>query len=331
MTAGQAGEDFARSAAPKKKVAVLLKDAETVESVFQKVRDFCTDNGFEVVVLDNTEANHLKASELVQQDSRLKSVCYIAGAAEGNDPELSERVVELAEAVADAGYNTVYPGSAKGQMGVLADAIIKKGKPITSVFSFDVAHAHIEELDARVSSIVVAPNEKVRQKLYHLLSGAQIARPGGTGTKTEGAIHYYQNTKIGLIYRHPDFFGPENYPSPIIYFSPRTAAVEAEYKKLLCEKFYPDDKDMQGAIMGRPLMAGYWDFEALSYSNIVDMGFEKRDYMAFVRCLPTADEVVDQLDIWNDPKMRQMLVDKVNEHFAASRVKLGKVETHDLT
>lgn len=307
------------------KVAVFLRDENTIETELATVAKMCLKNGFEVKVLDCTQQNIYKAAELVSLGQREHSVCYIAGAGEGDDPELIDAVKVLAKKVASAGFNTVYPGSAKGQMGVLAKAVLEEGAPVTSVFSLDVAQAHVEELCWDVSSIVVAPNEKVRQTLYHLLSGAQIALPGGTGTKTEASIHYYQNTKMGLVYRKPEFFGPENYASPILYFSPKTQMVQDAYKKALCEKLYADDKDMQKMIMSRPLDAGYWDFESMMYDTIVERGFENEAYMAFVQSFSKPEEMIEQLICWGEPCVRDQMTFLVNEHYAASRASLSKI------
>ena len=321
--------NFNGAGGAKQKTAVILQEPQTNAKVLADLKAFLEKNGYTVHVLDSDHKNHFKAVELVKQAPREKSICYIAGSAEGNDPELVSAAKDLAEKVVKAGFNTVYPGSGKGMMGAICDAVKDAGGKITSVFSLQVAEAHFEEITTDADSIVVAPNEKVRQLMYHLLSGAQIALPGGTGTYAESTVHFYQNTQIGLIYRHPDNFGPENYPSPIIYFSPETEAVKEEYKKLLCKKFYPDNPAMQKAIMKADIKAGYWDFAKLAYDNLIDLGFSSRDFHAFIKNHETAEEVIKQLQSWDDPKVRKMLVNLINAHNRKTRDGFSHIVGHD--
>ena len=282
MSRKTSSKDFKQAGVKPVKTAVILTEPQTDPDVLANMQKFLRDAGYDLHTLESNAENHFKATELVKQAPREKSVCYIAGSAEGNDPELVEASKNLAKKVAKAGFNTVFPGSAIGMMGALAGAVKDVGGKLTSVFSLQVAEAHFEEITTDADSIVVAPNEKIRQLMYHLLSGAQIALPGGTGTYAESVVHFYQNTQIGLIYRHPKNFGPENFPSPIIYFSPETPAVKDEYKKLLCKTFYPRDAAMKKAIMDSDIKAGYWDFARLAYDNLIDLGFSSTDFRAFL-------------------------------------------------
>ncbi len=308
-----------------KKKAVILTESHTVPEVLARVKGFCEDNGFTVEVMPNSRENRIKAVEHVPHDVRENSVCYIGGAHAGNDPELVEKVRELALAVTNAGYSTVYPGGSEGMMGVLVDTVRKAGKPLVSVYSMDVAHAYLEKLDAGVESILIAPNERVRQILYHLCSGAQIALPGGSGTMTEAAMHFYQNAQMGIIYRDPQYFGPENYPSPMIYFSPSTPKVEEAYKKLVSEKFYKDDPAMQKLILENPMNVGYWDFVAQAYKGLVEMGFLKEEHMAFIKMRKTPEKIVEQLDHWRDPKVREGMITHMNVHYQDAKRKLHHI------
>lgn len=326
---GEAKASFGKAGGSGKKTAVILTDDNTDPKVLANMQKFLEDSGYELHTMESNNENNFKAVELVQQAEREKSICYIAGSSEGNDPELVEASKDLAKEVVRAGFNTVYPGSGIGMMGAIADAVKEAGGKLTSVFSLQVAEAHFEEITTEADSIVVAPNEKVRQLMYHLLSGAQIALPGGTGTYAESTVHFYQNTQIGLIYRHPDNFSDENFPSPIIYFSPETEAVKEEYKKLLAEKFYPDDKGMQKVIMDSDIKAGYWDFAKLAYDNLIDMGFSSADFKAFIKSEPTPEGVVEQLRNWDNPKVRQMLVDLINAHNVKNRDSLSHIIGHD--
>ncbi len=323
-------DSFKQEAAKqKRKTAVILTEQQTDPNVLANMSKFLKDNGYDLHVLDSNNVNHFKAVELVSQAKREKSICYIAGSATGSDPDLVAAVKDLAKRVVAAGFNTVYPGSGIGMMGAVCDAVKEAGGKITSVFSLQVAEAHFEEITTDADSIIVAPNEKVRQLMYHLLSGAQIALPGGTGTYAESTVHFYQNTQIGLIYRHPDNFGPENFPSPIIYFSPSTDAVKEEYKKLICKKFYPDDPVMQKAIKNSDIKAGYWDFAKLAYDNLIDLEFSSSDFHAFIKNCAEADEVIAQLRSWDNPKVRETLVNLINAHNRSTRDGLSHIIGRD--
>ena len=324
-----AKKDFARAGEQEAKTAVILVEPSTDEHTLANMRTFLTDAGYDVHELESNTENHFKTVDLIKQAEREKSICYIAGSAEGDDPDLVEASKDLARKVVKAGFNTVYPGSGIGMMGAIADAVKEAGGKLTSVFSLQVAEAHFEEITTEADSIVVAPNEKVRQLMYHLLSGAQIALPGGTGTYAESTVHFYQNTQIGLIYRNPKNFTDENFPSPIIYFSPQTDAVKEEYKKLLCEKFYADNPVMKQQIMDNDIDAGYWDFARLAYDNLIDLGFSSDDFRAFIKDHATPEGVIKQLKSWDDPKVRDMLVDLINAHNRKTRDGFSHIIGHD--
>lgn len=304
------------------KIAVVLAEPNSDQEIIKKINDYLGKNNYDVRQMDSTDENHLATANLLRTGAREKSVCYIAGSGLGNDPELVKKTRKLIREVSMAGYNTICPGS-EGMMGVIVDEVKKLGKPVTSVFSLDVAQAYVEKLEAKFDRIVVAPNERVRQKLYHLLSGAQIALPGGTGTMTEGAVHYYQNAQIGIVYRNPKKFGPENFPSPIIYFSPATGAVQDAVKDIICKKMFSGDLKMQEKIRKTDINIGYWDMMDNVYQQMVKMGFVKPEYVdSFVKTLPTSAKVIKMLDNWSDPEVRNMMVMLNNIHHRETRQKL---------
>ena len=299
--------------------AIVLRNADSDPKVLKEVVDLLAATGYAPEVLANTPDNKIGAARAIQVGPREKSVCYIAGSGKGDDPELLEKSAALVRAVSDAGYNTVCPGS-EGMMGVIVDEVRKLGRPVTSVFSLAVAQAFVEKLEAKFDRIIVAPDEDTRQELYHLLSGAQIALPGGTGTKAEAAAHYYKNGQIGLIYRRPEAFGPENFASPIIYFSPHTARVEDAVKKVLCERFFAGNPALQESVRAANLDVGYWDLETGQYDQIADMKFMHFKYRtALIETLRTPEQVVGMLDDWSTPGVRQRMTEEINIHYEKSR------------
>lgn len=302
---------------PKK--AVILQDENSRPEIVERVREFCEKHNFEVTILDYNPTTLEQALKLVRIGKREESVCYIAGASKGNDKQLIKSVQELGRQVAESGYSTVYPGSRTGMMGVLAESVLKAGKPLVSVFSLEVAQAHIEETNQDSTTMVVAPNESVRQVLYHRLSSAQIALPGGTGTKTEASIHFYQNGVMGVIYPHPDHFGERNLISPIIYFSPSTKLVNERFRDQMMELYAKNPKVAQ-VIAKTPVKVGYWEAEAMQYKTLEQAGFMNPDYMALIKFSPTSEDLIHQLDLWrSDPAVRNMVVDKVNVHRGRAR------------
>jgi predicted Rossmann-fold nucleotide-binding protein len=311
-----------RNMAGSTRPAIILTDKNSNQMLVQRVQQFCTNHGFNTCILECTNQTLIKAAQIVKIGEREKSVCYIAGASEGNDSEIKTAVTGLAQKVAHGGFHAIWPGSKFGMMGVLAQAVIGAGKPIVSVFSLDVAQAHIEELEPKASSIVVAPSERERQILYHLLSGAQIALPGGGGTHAEAAIHFYQNGQMGLMYRQPDAFTEHNYPSPIIYFSPATAKTNQNVKTLIGNMF---DDLKPNIIESSTENLGYWAFEELQFKLLMRTKFLSAKAGALIHFVPNAEGVLKILGQWGDAELRAGIIRTLNLHHDASRRRLEEV------
>lgn len=328
-----ASEKFGDAArpTPQQKKAIILTETNTDPVVLRETIDHLEKYSYSVTLLPNTPENKLAAVEKARLGPRERSVCYIAGSGKGNDPELIEKVGDLVRTIAEAGYNTVCPG-AEGMMGVITEEVRKLGKLVTSVFSLAVAQANVEKLyPDSFDCIVVAPDEDTRQEFYHLLSGAQIALPGGGGTTAEAAAHFYKNTQIGLVYpRKPD--GVINYPSPIIYFSPSTKETQQAAKEILCKYIYPNDPDMQKKIReSAPPQGGYWGPQAAQYDMEVAIGFLKPEYRnGFIETLRTPKDVVDMLENWSDPDVRQLMVTTMNIHNKTGQRFLKIMRSHEL-
>jgi len=320
--------EHAAVAATRVKRAAIITNDKTNPEVLAKTRAYLKDNDFEIESYEDTAQAHLDAANHVRVGKRDRAVCYIGGSAKGNDEELVEATKDLVRQVSNAGYVTVYPGSGKGMMGEIHKAAREANGEIVSIFSLEVAEAVLETITPDVESIIVAPNEGVRQKLYHLLSGAQIAMPGGTGTKAEASVHFYQNTQIGLIYKDPKGFTEENFPSPIIYFSPVTEKTLEWKRKCLIQEFSEAGaltQDMEQAIMQAPLKAGYWDDDFDQFCKLVGFGFSSKDFHAFVKRERSPEDVVKQLNNWQDPEVRNILQRLVSAHFYDGRKKLNNI------
>lgn len=320
--------EHASAAARRVKKAAIISNDRSSPQVLERTRTYLENNDFEIKTFEDTAQAHLDAANHVRIGERDRAVCYIGGSAKGNDEELVEATKDLVRKISNAGYVTVYPGSGIGMMGEIHKAAREANGEIVSIFSLQVAEAVLEEITPDVESIIVAPNEGVRQKLYHLLSGAQIAMPGGTGTKAEAAVHFYQNTQIGLIYRDPKNFTEENFPSPIIYFSPVTEKSLQWQRQRLTDMFNEAGAltpSIKKAINEAPFKAGYWDDDYNQFRKLVDFEFSSKDFHAFVKRERSPEDVVEQLNNWQDPEVRDLLQRLVSAHFYDGRKKLNNI------
>lgn len=158
---GATKSDFNVAGEGKARKAVILTEARSDPEVIARIEAFLRGNDYDVQLLDSTPENHFKTTEIIKQDERGKSVCYIGGSALGDDPDLVDATKDLVRKVVQSGFNTVFPGSGIGMMGAIADAVKEVDGKLTSVFSLQVAEAYFEEITTEADSIVVAPNEKV--------------------------------------------------------------------------------------------------------------------------------------------------------------------------
>lgn len=113
----------------------------------------------------------------------MKSICVFCGANFNGDPLLTEAVEQLAEAMVSRNINLVFGGGRVGVMGMIADAILKKGgKAIGVIPEFlmnkEVGHTGLTELH-------VVQNMHQRKQMMNDLCDGIITLPGGFGTLEE--------------------------------------------------------------------------------------------------------------------------------------------------
>ncbi|RFZ84558.1 TIGR00730 family Rossman fold protein [Mucilaginibacter terrenus] len=113
----------------------------------------------------------------------MKSICVFCGANFNGDAALANAVEQLAEVMVNRGIQLVYGGGKVGVMGLLADAVLKRGGKVVGVipqFLLDkeVGHTGITELH-------VVENMHQRKQLMNDLCDAIIMLPGGFGTLEE--------------------------------------------------------------------------------------------------------------------------------------------------
>ncbi len=113
----------------------------------------------------------------------MKSICVFCGANFNNDPALTEAVEQLAEVLVSRNMSLVFGGGRVGVMGMIADAILKKGgKAIGVIPEFllnkEVGHTGLTELH-------VVENMHQRKQMMNDLCDGIITLPGGFGTLEE--------------------------------------------------------------------------------------------------------------------------------------------------
>ena len=113
----------------------------------------------------------------------LRTVCVYAGSYPGADPRYAEAAEALAQEIGRRGLGIVYGGGSVGLMGVLADAGLAAGVPVTGVIpraldAREIAHGGLTEL-------LVVETMHERKALMADRADAFVALPGGVGTIEE--------------------------------------------------------------------------------------------------------------------------------------------------
>jgi len=113
----------------------------------------------------------------------MNSICIFCGANFNDDPLLAEAVELLAEVMVSRKMDLVYGGGKVGVMGLIADAVLKRGgKAIGVIPQFlmdkEVGHEGLTELR-------IVENMHQRKQLMNDLCDGIIMLPGGFGTLEE--------------------------------------------------------------------------------------------------------------------------------------------------
>jgi uncharacterized protein (TIGR00730 family) len=111
-----------------------------------------------------------------------RRICVFCGANRGARPRYATVTAEVARYLAARGIGLVYGGGNVGLMGVLADAALDAGVPVTGVIPHflerkEVAHAGVD--------LRLVDSMHQRKALMAELSDAFLALPGGYGTLDE--------------------------------------------------------------------------------------------------------------------------------------------------
>lgn len=113
----------------------------------------------------------------------MKRLAVYCGSSMGTNPRFAAIATALGEEMAGRGIGLVYGGGRLGLMGVVADAVLRKGGEAYGVIpqaliDLEVAHTGLTELH-----IVASMHE--RKAMMTELTDAFVAIPGGIGTLDE--------------------------------------------------------------------------------------------------------------------------------------------------
>jgi uncharacterized protein (TIGR00730 family) len=113
----------------------------------------------------------------------MKAICIFCGANFNGDPVLEQAIEQLAEVMVSRNISLVFGGGRVGVMGIMADAVLKRGgKAIGVIPEFlmnkEVGHTGLTELH-------IVQNMHQRKQMMNDLCDGIITLPGGFGTLEE--------------------------------------------------------------------------------------------------------------------------------------------------
>ena len=133
----------------------------------------------------------------------MTSVAVFCGANKGNQPWFEQAAADLGRQLAARNIRVLFGGGSVGLMGVLADAVLEAGGPITGVITdqlngLELGHPGVKDM------IVVESMAERRTLLIKGTDGA-ITMPGGYGSMDEhfealtlAQLHQYRKP-VGLL------------------------------------------------------------------------------------------------------------------------------------
>lgn len=133
----------------------------------------------------------------------MQSIAVFCGANTGNQPWFAEAAAELGKVLAQRNIRVLFGGGSVGLMGVLADAVLAHGGPITGVIT--------EQLDGLelghpgVKDMIIVESMAERRTLLIKGTDGVITMPGGYGSMDEhfealtlAQLHQYRKP-VGLL------------------------------------------------------------------------------------------------------------------------------------
>ncbi|GAB4039895.1 MAG: TIGR00730 family Rossman fold protein [Rubrivivax sp.] len=110
-------------------------------------------------------------------------LCVYCGSRHGVRPAYTEAARALGTLIGRGGHGLVYGGGNVGLMGVVADAVLAAGGPVTGVIPEALVQREVGH--PGLSEQIVVPDMHVRKRLMAERADAFVALPGGIGTFEE--------------------------------------------------------------------------------------------------------------------------------------------------
>jgi uncharacterized protein (TIGR00730 family) len=154
----------------------------------------------------------------------LRTICVYAGSSPGADPRFAETAAALGREIGHRDMGVVYGGGMVGLMGVVADAALAAGAPVTGVIpraldAREIAHGRLTEL-------VLVETMHERKALMADRADAFVALPGGIGTMEE-LIEAFTWTQLAIHEKPVGLLDVAGYWEPLGAMLDR--AVEARF------------------------------------------------------------------------------------------------------
>lgn len=110
-------------------------------------------------------------------------LCVYCGSRHGVQAVYAEAARALGTLIGRGGHGLVYGGGNVGLMGVVADAVLATGGPVTGVIPEALVQREVGH--PGLSEQIVVPDMHVRKRLMAERADAFVALPGGIGTLEE--------------------------------------------------------------------------------------------------------------------------------------------------
>lgn len=133
----------------------------------------------------------------------MQSVAVFCGANTGSLPVFAEQAALLGKTLAERGIRVLFGGGSVGLMGVLADAVLAHGGPITGVITSQLNDLELGH--PGVTDMIIVESMAERRTLLIKGTDGVITMPGGYGSMDEhfealtlAQLHQYRKP-VGLL------------------------------------------------------------------------------------------------------------------------------------
>lgn len=151
----------------------------------------------------------------------MAAICVFCGSSSGSGPAFVDTARRLGAAIAGGGHDLVYGGGHVGLMGVVADAALAAGGPVTGVMTEQLVAAEVAHLG--LTSLEITSTMHERKARMAELSDGVIVLPGGFGTLDE-AFEMITWNQLGLVAVPVVFLDVAGYFEPLFAFVDSTVA-----------------------------------------------------------------------------------------------------------